>query len=102
MTETRRHPEPRRFDVPCTITVTHTNESLEAHVDLGAHMDRRVGDKIRVHGAAITVPFGDTITVHRIATVTRAGFLERAWVRLMAMFELKELYEVSFSPGSLR
>lgn len=102
MIQSQRHPAPRRFDVPCTITVIHTNDSLEAHVDLGGHMDRQIGDRIRVHGAAITVPFGDTITVHRVATVTRAGFLERLWVRLMAMFELKELYEVSFSPGNLR
>lgn len=95
-------PHPHRFDVPCTITVTHTDESLEAHVELGAHVPSKVGDKILVHGAAIAVPWGETIRIERMATVTRASALERAWVRFLSLFELKELYEVSFSPGSLK
>ena len=94
--------EPRRFDVPCTITVRHTDESLEAHVDLAGRVESRVGDRIRVHGAAIAVPFGETIRIERLATVTRAGPLERLWIRILAMFELTELYEDSFSPGSLK
>jgi hypothetical protein len=39
--------------------------------------------------------------LRREATVERAGFLERVWVRLAAHFELAELYEVSFTPGRL-
>lgn len=92
----------RRFTVPCTITVTHDWESLEAHVELDGDVRREVGDSIVVHGEAITVPWGESITLRRLASVRRAGWLERQWVRLMAHFELTELYEVSFSPGSLK
>ncbi|MEM9739448.1 MAG: hypothetical protein AAF829_06225 [Pseudomonadota bacterium] len=95
-------PHPHRFDVPCTITVTHTDESLEAHVDLASHVPSKVGDKILVHGAAIAVPWGETICIERMATVIRASALERAWVRFLSWLEFKELYEVSFSPGSLK
>ncbi len=92
----------RRFTVPCTITVTHTHDSLEAHVALEGDVPSLVGDRITVHGRAISVPFGETTTIRRMATVRRAGPLERLWVRITAYFEFTELYEVSFSPGSLK
>lgn len=98
---TSQAPAPRTFTVPCTITVTHTHESLEAHVALEEEVPSLVGDRITVHGSAISVPFGETVTIRRMATVRRAGWLERAWVRFAAYFEFTELYEVSFSPGSL-
>ncbi|MEM1106144.1 MAG: hypothetical protein AAGH87_07115 [Pseudomonadota bacterium] len=95
-------PHPHRFHVPCTVTVIHTDESLEAHVELAGDVRNEVGDKILVHGSAITVPWGETIRLERMATVTRASALERAWVKLLSMLEFKELYEVSFSPASLK
>ena len=52
-----------------------------------------------VHGEAIRVPFGQKVTLQRIATVTRANWLQRLWTMIAARFELTELYEVSFSSG---
>lgn len=91
----------RRFKIPCTIRVAHTYESLEAHVELDNGIKPGIGDKIRVHGAPLTVPFGQDLVVRREATVTRANFWERAWVRFQSMFYLTELYEVSFSEGRI-
>ena len=90
------------FTVPCTITVKHTWETLEAHVELEGDLKTETGDKIRVHGEAISVPFGQTTVIQRMATVKRANWLEKLWVRFTAFFEFGELYEVSFSPGSLK
>ncbi|MEO1015567.1 MAG: hypothetical protein AAFX08_10310 [Pseudomonadota bacterium] len=91
----------RSVTVPCTITVEHTNESLEAHVELDGGLLPTVGDRILVHGGHVAVPFGERIVLRRDATLTRAGALEKAWVRFMAWLEFSELYEVSFSPGRL-
>ncbi|MFN7178885.1 hypothetical protein [Hyphomonas sp.] len=89
----------RSFTVPCTIRVEHTYESLEAHVELDGGIEPGVGDRILVHGAPVSVPFGRSLVLRREATVTRANFIERALVRFKSMFELTELYEVSFSDG---
>lgn len=91
----------REFQIPCTISVHHTDETLEAHVELDGGVLPDVGDQIRVHGAGIVVPFGESITITRMATVRRASALEKLWVRLKAQFELAELYEVSFTTGRL-
>jgi hypothetical protein len=89
---------PRRFDTGCTIEVEHTNESLHAHVALDDDAPIGPGDKVRVHGDAIRVPFGERLVVRRTATVQRANPLERLWTKIAARFELAELYEVSFTP----
>lgn len=54
---------------------------------------------MRVHGAPVSVPFGERLVLRRMATLTRANIFERALTRLHAMFLLTELYEVSFSDG---
>ncbi len=90
---------PRSFTIPCTIRVEHTYESLEAHVELDGGIKPGIGDKVLVHGAPVSVPFGRSIVLQRQATVTRANMFERLWVRIQSMFELTELYEVSFSDG---
>lgn len=87
-----------RFDVPCTIEIENTFESLHAHVDLDGAMPE-VGDEVLVHGDTVRVPYGHKVTLHRLATVTRANWLDRAMTRLLARLELTELYEVSFSSG---
>jgi len=89
----------RRFTVPCRVTVAHTSETLEAHVELAEGVLPDVGDRVRVHGAPVVVPFGEEIVLEREATVTRANAFEKFLVRLKSRFELTELYEVSFSPG---
>ncbi|MFN4024775.1 MAG: hypothetical protein ACK4MQ_08080 [Hyphomonas sp.] len=89
----------RQVTVPCTIRIEHTYESLEAHVELDGGLEPGIGDRVLVHGAPVSVPFGEGIVLRRQATLTRANFLERMFTRLHAMFLLTELYEVSFSDG---
>lgn len=95
-------PSKRRFTVPCKITVEHTMESLEAHVALGNGVEPGLGDRVAVHGDAVTVPFGESITIEREATITRANIFEKFWLRLKSQVEVTELYEVSFSPGRIK
>ncbi|MCR9129830.1 MAG: hypothetical protein NXI12_09925 [Alphaproteobacteria bacterium] len=89
----------RRFDIPCTIEVEHTNEHLHAHVSLEGDVPIYPGDRVRVHGEAIQVLFGESATYSRTATVMRAGWLSRQWTKFLASLEITELYEVSFSAG---
>jgi flagellar basal body rod protein FlgF len=92
---------PRRvFDVPCTIEIENTFESLHAHVDLDGDVAIGPGDEVLVHGDPIRVPYGEKLTLRRNATVTKAGPLDRMITKIAARLELTELYEVSFSSGS--
>jgi hypothetical protein len=87
---------------PCTVEVEHSETSLHAHLRLDGEIALRPGDRVRVHGPPIRVSFGERLVLRREATVERAGWLEQAWTRLAAHFELSELYEVSFTAGGLR
>jgi len=87
--------------LPCTVEVEHSDESLHAHVALDGNPDIGPGDRVRVHGAAIRIAFGDKISVRRAATLTRAGVLLRAWTRFVGHFGMAELYEVSFTGRGL-
>ena len=89
-----------RIDVPCTIEIENTFESLHAHVELDGGLAMNAGDEVLVHGDPVRVPYGNKVTLRRHATVTRANWLDRAVTRLLARLELTELYEVSFSSGS--
>jgi hypothetical protein len=93
-------PTRERFDVPCTIEIENTFESLHAYVDLEGDIVINAGDEVLVHGEPVRVPYGEKRTIHRLATVTRASAVERLWTKLIARLELTELYEVSFSSGS--
>lgn len=77
-------------------------ETLEAHVELDGDVQPTVGDRVVVHGAAVQVPFGESVTIRRQATIIRAHALQKLWTKLKSFFELTELYEVSFSPGRLK
>jgi hypothetical protein len=88
----------RRFEVPCTIEIENTPESLHAHVELDG-VDARPGDVVRVHDAPAVVPFGERIVRRSRATVTRAGVLARTLAHLHGYRELTDLYEVGFSDG---
>lgn len=85
-------------DVPCTVTIIHTNESLEAHVDLEG-VEVNAGDQVQVHGAPTEVGFGEQLTCRRTATVVRGGLFDRVWARWRGAMEFNELYDLSFSPG---
>jgi hypothetical protein len=90
----------RTFDVPCTIEIEHTFDSLHAHVELDGDYKIEPGDAVRVHGEPIVIPYGEKRTLRRTATVTRAGALERRWTRATGSLEFMELCEFSFSSGS--
>lgn len=90
------------FETPCTITVEQSPEHFHAHVELDGDIEMEPGDKVRVHGAPIQIPFGTRQVFERRATVTRASPLARAVTRLAAYFDLAELYEVSFNAGRIK
>ena len=89
----------RSFDVPCTIEIENTFDSLHAHVELDGDIAIEAGDEVLVHGSAIRVPYGEKLTLRRNATVTRASGIDRLLTKVASRFELTELYEVSFSSG---
>jgi hypothetical protein len=91
------HNSAKRFDVGCTIEVSHTFESLHAHVELDGNIAIYPGDEVIVHGAPIKVPYGEQATIKRMATIVRAGVLERLWTKMTGRFEMMELLEFSFS-----
>jgi len=88
----------RTIEIPCTIEIEQTHDCFHAHLALDGDIAIGPGDRVRVHGEPIRMAFGEKRTERRRATVTRAGLLRRACTRLMARFELQELYEVSFTP----
>lgn len=92
----------RRFDVPCRIAIEQSEAYFHAHVELEGDVAINPGDRVQVHGAPMQVAFGESAVFERTATVTRAGPLLRGWTKLAAYFDLSELYEVSFSSGSLK
>jgi hypothetical protein len=88
----------RTFEVPCTIEIEHTPESLHAYVELDG-VDVRPGDEVWVHDAPTLVPFGERVVRRSRAIVVRAGVLKRAMAHIRGYLELTELYEVGFSDG---
>jgi hypothetical protein len=85
------------LDVPCTIEVCNTFESLHAHVKLeGGHVIHP-GDEVLVHGSEVKVPYGEKRVFSRTATINRASWLERIWTRATGDLEFMELCEFSFS-----
>ncbi|MFW5680937.1 MAG: hypothetical protein ACOC3D_11775 [Pseudomonadota bacterium] len=87
----------RRFEVPCTVEVEHTHDSLHAHVELDGDVAVHPGDEVTVQGPEVEVPFGERIVVRRRATVVRASLLERRWTELTGDLEFMELLEFSFT-----
>ena len=91
-----------RFDTPCTIELEHSDAQLCAHVELAGGIAIGPGDRVRVHGAPISIGFGERRVVERMATVERASAVERLWTKFAGHFEMTELYEVSFSDRTMR
>ncbi len=87
----------RTFEAPCTVEIEHSPQSLHAHVEIESDLEIQPGDQVLVHDTPTDVPYGERLVVRRMATVIRAGLLERLWTRFVGNFELTELYEVSFS-----
>ena len=88
----------RTVEVPCTVEIEQTPESLHAHA-IPEGIEIRPGDVVLVHGAPARVAYGARVRVECRATVVRAGPLRRFWTRLAGLAELTELYEVGFQPS---
>jgi len=86
-----------RERVPCTVEVSHTFESLHAHLRFDDGSVVHPGDSVIVHGEPVTAAYGEVVQEMREATITRANALERAWTRLTGDIEFMELCEFSFS-----
>ena len=85
----------RRVEVPCTIDLESTHDHFHAHVELeGVEVDP--GDAVQVHGAPSRIAFGTTQQIKSHATVERASWLRRQFVKLTGGTELYELYDVGF------
>ena len=82
---------------PCVVTISHRFEELSAHVKFTNGAVVNPGDSVLVHGAEIMAPYGELVEEERIATITRASWLERQWTRWTGDFEFMELCEFSFS-----
>ncbi|TPW30416.1 hypothetical protein [Pararhizobium mangrovi] len=91
-----------RIEVPCTVEVENTFDSLHAHLRLDGGITIHPGDEVTVDGAPIEVPYGECATFRRNASIQRAGAIERLWTRLTGDFEFMELCEFSFSEGAAR
>jgi hypothetical protein len=89
----------RTFEVPCTVEIEQTSETLHAHVVLDGDVRIQPGDEVMVHNAPTRVEFGERLVVRRTATVVRGSALDRLRARFEGYLELTELYEVSFSDG---
>jgi hypothetical protein len=82
---------------PCTVEICHKFEELSAHVKFNNGAVVNPGDVVQVHGAPVMAPYGEMISEDRLATITRASGIERAWTRLTGDLEFMELCEFSFS-----
>lgn len=87
----------RREQAPCTVEVSHKFESLHAHVRFNNGAIVNPGDEVLVHGAPIMAAYGEVVTEDRMATITRATWIERIWTRLTGDMEFMELCEFAFS-----
>ena len=85
------------WETGCTIAVEHTADALHAHVELDGNAQLGPGDQVRVHGAAVRLPYGESITLRRRATVSRAGLVAQWWTKLRSHLDLTELYEITFT-----
>ena len=88
----------RKIEIaPCTVEVSHTFESLHAHVRFNNGAVVHPGDEVLVHGEPIQASYGEILSEDRTATIRRAFLLERVWTRLIGSLEFMEICEFSFS-----
>ena len=90
-------PEAKDFEVPCRVAVEQTDAFFYAHVVLAQQVEVDAGDSVHVQGDDIQAQPGDRFMLRRRARVKRAGPIGRAWTKFMAIFEITELFEVSFT-----
>lgn len=88
----------KSVEIPCTIVIEQTEEHFHAHLELDGDRRMAPGDSVRVLGEPVEIAFGERREFRRIALVRRAGLLRRACTRFLALFEMTELYDISFTP----
>lgn len=86
----------KTFEVPCTVEIEHSFDSLHANVELEG-IEVGPGDQVIVHDAPTIVPLGERQIFQRRATVIRATVFDRLWARVEGYLEITELFEVGFS-----
>ena len=86
----------KTFEVPCTVEIEHSFDSLHANVELEG-IEVGPGDQVIVHDAPTTVPLGERQNFQRRATFIRATIFDRLWARIEGYMEITELFEVGFS-----
>lgn len=91
----------RKETVGCTVEINNTFEALGAHLRFDNGVVVHPGDEVLVHGAPVSIPYGETKSFRRTATITRASALERAWTRATGDFEMMDLCEFSFTERAL-
>jgi hypothetical protein len=96
MTAMNARTSARTIEVPCTVEIEHSPESLHAYVELQG-IEAGPGDQVIVHDAPTDVAYGERNTFNCRATVVRATALGRLRAKVEGYLELTELYEVSFS-----
>lgn len=82
---------------PCTVEVSHTFDSLHAHVRFDNGTVVHPGDEVQVEGPPVMAPYGEVVIEQRTARIARASKLEQLWTRMTGDFEFMELCEFSFS-----
>ena len=86
-----------REEITCSVDIEQSFDSLHAHA-IPEGVELRPGDRVIVHGAPTTIPYGETRSMTCRATVIRASAIGRAWTEFSALFELAELYHCGFEP----
>lgn len=86
----------KSFEVPCTVEIEHSFDSLHANVELEG-VEVGPGDQVIVHDAPTSVPVGERQIFQRRATVIRGTVFDRLWARIEGYLEITELFEVGFS-----
>jgi hypothetical protein len=86
------------IEVPCTVDLEQTWESVHAYVDLEGY-DVGPGDEVLVLDAPAGIAHGKKGLWKCRAVIRRATPFERLKAVIEGYLELTELYEVSFSPG---
>jgi hypothetical protein len=87
----------RRFDVPCTVDIEQSPDSLHAYVETDG-LEIGPGDRVLVHGAPSRIGYGERMTLQCTATVIRATAFGRFRAHVTGLLSLLELFEVGFEP----
>ncbi len=79
--------------------VSHTFESLHAHVRFDDRSVVHPGDEVLVHGAPVVAAYGEVVREERTATITRATWLERLWTRADRRFRVHGALRIQLLRG---